>query len=275
MQDPTPPLPSQADPANPPDPAEPTPTPVPHDDGAVTTGRISKVAHSKWTSLTVALVSVVAAVLALQPVFDSWFESGASVQVVDYRTGQGTSPNVIVPRSVSELDRPPSGSEQESLLEWFARNDAVYAENMSVGFTAASDQVSPTIITNVRVEVVRREAPLAGTWIVPDGAGPQGERIIQVNLDADPPIAILDGTFEFPLRVSEEDTELFIVRAQASSCHCFWKIELDIIDNASGETRTLSIDDHGIPFEITGTRNAALRTYLPSSVGDPWPKATN
>lgn len=275
VQESTPTSPDEPDPVNTPSPPDPPDPPAPPDDGGRTPRRVSTIAHSKWTSLILALVGVIAAVLALQPVFDSWSESGASVQVVDYGTGQGTSPNLILPRSINEIDRPPPASDQAAFTEWSEDNDAVYADNMSVGFTATSDQASPTIITNVRVEVVRREPPLAGTWVVPDGAGPQGERIILANLDADPPTATLDGTFEFPLRVNDEDTELFSIRARATNCHCFWRIELDVIDNDSGETRTLTVDDHGQPFEVTGTVNATQRTYLPSSAGDSWPKLAN
>lgn len=218
----------------------------------------------------IAIVSAIAAIAALQPVISDWLAAGADVQVVDYGTGQNTSPNLVVPRSATELNRPPDESDRAAFAAWADENDAVYADNMSVGFTANSGQVEPTIITAVRVEVVQREEPMQGTWIAPDGAGPQGERVILADLDADPPTASLDGTFAFPLRVNNSDTELFSVRARATTCHCYWQIEVDIIGE-DGKTRTLTVDNDGEPFELTGTGNTRDRTYLPANADAPWP----
>lgn len=204
------------------------------------------------------------------PVVSAWFSGDAEIQMVDYGTGQQTSPNMIIPRRLSELSRPPSASDMDAFNAWAADNDGVYADNMSVGFVARSGQVEPTIITALRVEVVSREEPMQGTWIVPDGAGPQGERIILADLDADPPTATLDGDFSFPLRINNSDIELFSVRAQARTCHCYWRIELDVI-GTDGVARTLTVDNHGRPFELTGTGNAQDRTYLPSTSDAPWP----
>lgn len=208
----------------------------------------------------------------MAPIVSDIWSKDAEIQVVDHLTGQSTSPNLVVPRRLSELSRPPSAADVEAFNTWTSDNDGVFAENMSVGFLARSEQVEPTIITALRVEVVSREEPMQGTWIVPDGGGPQSERIIMANLDADPPTAILDGSFAFPLRINSSDTEMFSVRAQAQTCHCYWRIELDII-GPDGESRTVTVDDNGDPFELTGTANTQDRTYLPRSPDAPWPSA--
>lgn len=232
--------------------------------------RTSSVFRDSRFATFVGVVGVIAAFAALVPVVSDWFSKDVEVQVVDSRSGQATSPNLVIPLQLEDLSPPPNVSDSVAIKEWADSIGGVYGENMSVGFVARSEQLTPTIITALRVEVVSRDEPLQGTWIVPDGGGPQDERVVLADLDADPPTAILDGSFAFPLRINNSEVELFSVRAQASDCYCLWQIELDVI-GVDGKSRTVIVDDDGQPFELTGTGNAEDRTFLPSTPGAPWP----
>lgn len=76
----------------------------------------------------------------------------------------------------------------------------------------------------------------------------------------------------FPLRVTQTDVETFTVAARTSNCHCFWRINLDIID-PDGRSQTVTVDDDGEPFELTSVNNAKDKTFLPrSGANDAWPR---
>jgi len=192
---------------------------------------------------------------------------------VDFHTGQATSPDLVVPGPLSSLERPPvfDGQQPGPFNAWATKHKAVYAERMSVGFVVRSGATAPFFILGATPKIVSREAPITGTWITPQGGGPQDVREMYVDLDFDQPSVTKDADWEFPLRVSEADPEIFTVVARTKACHCSWVVEL-VVQLANGEVRTVTVDDNGRPFELTGTSNTTDRAFLPMTESDPWPR---
>ncbi|SFF78614.1 hypothetical protein SAMN05216574_1272 [Blastococcus tunisiensis] len=191
---------------------------------------------------------------------------------VDFTNGQWTSPDMVVPLSLAELNRPPypgDAAGRAAFEQWAENHDAVYANQMSVSFLARSDKEEPTIIVGARVVVVERREPLGGTWIAPDGAGPAPERVLNADLDPSPPEVMKDPGWEFPLTVTSAEVEAFTVVATTSTCHCLWEIELDVI-TPDGDNETITVDDEGAPFELTAPSEGVDRVTLPRSE-EAWP----
>jgi hypothetical protein len=57
----------------------------------------------------------------------------------------------------------------------------------------------------------------------------------------------------FPYKVSIIDAETFVVEGRATTCDCDWQIELSWA--AEGKSGTLTIDDNGKPFRVSGGAN--------------------
>ena len=192
---------------------------------------------------------------------------------IDFTVGQATSPDLVIPKNLSELDRPPviDGRNRAPFDAWAMKHKAVNANRMSVSFVARSSMVEPTIITGARVQVVRRETPLSGTWIAPDGAGTQPVRQMYANLDTTPPASTKDENWAFPLRISRPDPEAFTLVVRTQNCHCYWQIELDVL-LPGGEAQTVIVDNNGKPFELTSASNTSSKTFLPNNDEQPWPR---
>lgn len=230
--------------------------------------------------LSVALVTVVIGVIGLyffHPFASSKQEPTATPEPIsiqnspiDFIAEQVTAPDLVVPESLSQLERPPAANQAQALKDWETKHHAIYANRMAVSFLVRSGQTAPTEILAARVTVDRREAPMSGTWIAPSGAGPQPVRQLYVDLDATPSKLTKSGGWDFPLRVSESDPEAFLVTARTKTCRCFWTIELDV-QLPDGQSRVVTVNDNGKPFELTSSTNTSAKTYLPASDSDPWP----
>lgn len=191
---------------------------------------------------------------------------------VDFTSGQWTSPDMVIPLSLAELDRPPypgDAAGRADFEQWAEGHDAVYANKMSVSFLARSDKEEPTVIVGVRAVVVERREPMVGTWIAPDGAGPAPERVLNADLDPSPPEVMKDPGWDFPLTITSAEVEAFTVVATTSTCHCLWEIELDVI-TPDGDNETITVNDGGAPFELTAPSEEVDRVILPRSE-EAWP----
>lgn len=230
-----------------------------------------------WKHAAIAAVSVIALVVLIGVVRPFGYDPADAISVqnspIDFSAGQETSPDLVIPKNLSELDRPPvyDGANPAPFEAWATKHGAVTANRMWVSFIARSSMEQPTIITGARVNVLRREAPLSGTWIAPDGAGPQPVRQMYADLDATPSAITKDGNWQFPLRISRTDPEAFTMVTRTQECHCYWQVELDVL-LPDGEAQTIIVDDNGKPFELTSTSNTSSKTYLPRTDEQPWPR---
>ena len=201
------------------------------------------VSRKQWKRIAIAGLSAVALLVLVVVVRPFGYDPADAISIqntpIDFTVGQATSPDLVIPKNLSELDRPPviDGRNRAPFDAWAMKHKAVNANRMSVSFVARSSMVEPTIITGARVQVVRRETPLSGTWIAPDGAGTQPVRQMYANLDTTPPAITKDENWAFPLRISRPDPEAFTVVARTQNCHCYWQIELDVL-LPGGEAQT-------------------------------------
>jgi hypothetical protein len=178
---------------------------------------------------------------------------------IDFRIGQFTSPDAVVPGDLDDGDRPPGDGEK--FKEWARSRKAVYANRVAISFVAKSDMDEPTLVIGASVRVVERQKPLAGTHVVPTGAGPGPNRIMFSDLDQDPATVRVGAGWSFPLKVSRTDIEAFTVVPSTKNCYCRFVIDLRYVD-PEGNTRTASMDDHGKPFELTSSSAATKTTTV-------------
>ncbi|MFF1819718.1 hypothetical protein ACFVWG_20630 [Kribbella sp. NPDC058245] len=175
---------------------------------------------------------------------------------IDFRIGQNTSPDAVVPGTVNDGDQPPG--DNEDFKKWARSHGAVYANTVAISFVARSDIDEPTLVVGASVRVVERRKPLAGTHVVPNGAGPGPDRVLFSDLDQNPATVRLAAGWSFPLTVSRTDIEAFTVVPTTENCYCLFVIELRYVD-PDGSTRTISMDDHGKPFELTSATAATKK----------------
>lgn len=236
---------------------------------------LSEGLREEFYKAPLAFVVAVIALISGLVVFVQWSNEDTiriTSSNVNFNEGQWTSPDIVIPLMLENLDRPPypeDAAGRTLFEEWAGNHGAVLANRMAVSFVARSDTEEPTVVVDARVVVVERREPLGGTWIVPDGAGPGPERVLNANLDASPPEAFKDLGWEFPLTVTSTDIEAFTVVATTSQCYCLWEIELDVI-TPDGDNKTIVVNDDGAPFQLTAPSQNADKVILPRS-DEAWP----
>ncbi len=184
---------------------------------------------------------------------------------------------VVIPRPLRDIPPPPSTDSPqyaEKFDRWLSSMQGVRAGGASVSFVVERTAPDAAYITDVRVRVLKRDEPLAGTHIAPNGAGGVNVRTALFDLDSpkqDPQLLPSDSTGEkwsFPLRVQRGDEEFFSVWAYSSTDYVSWVVELDYV--VDGKQSTTTIDDDGQPFSSTATTATTESTRLPLT-GEPWP----
>ncbi|MCZ2821033.1 hypothetical protein O2V63_11890 [Modestobacter sp. VKM Ac-2977] len=166
---------------------------------------------------------------------------------------------MVFPDSATDLNSRPSFSKDyEAFFDWAADHGGVPAEDFDLSFTIRSDKDESTLVTDVRVVVVKREPALGGRWIGVDAGGQPPHRSLHANLDNTPPTVTRSPGWDYPLSVSSSEQELFTVTATTQDCYCHWRVEVDVIA-PNGEKVTVRVDDHGDPFKVTGTSRAGDR----------------
>jgi hypothetical protein len=125
-------------------------------------------------------------------------------------------------------------------------------------------------ITNIKIRVVARRAPLVGTKISGD-CGDQGVlRWLAVDLDRDPPAIVPEDEFDaapadtpaeeitpikFPYFLAKgKNPEVINIRANTNGCDCDWVI--DIYWTFQGQSGIRPITNQGEPFRTSSDVNA-------------------
>ncbi|WP_157747205.1 hypothetical protein [Micromonospora echinofusca] len=149
--------------------------------------------------------------------------------------------------------------------QWAREAAGAPASRQHVSFTVQGVDEAQVTLTDLRVRVVARRPAPRGVFAAPGGGGPTAYRWVHANLDEDPPL-LTAGIFEegedfvpeherkeirFPYRVSLSDAETFLVIGYTENCDCDWKVEVDWA--AQGRIGTVTVDDAGRPFRVTGT----------------------
>jgi hypothetical protein len=169
----------------------------------------------------------------------------------------------VIPRPADQVPPPPAYPPgplpYEKIEQWAASLGAVDANGTSVLITVTGRSAAAVVLTNLRVKVIERRQPLAGTHVSQPGGNDCPIRHFSVQLDSSPPtVKPLDESDEdityFPYKVSATEPEVFAIFANADSCDCTWVAEL--FWTAEGRKGSTIIDDNGKPFRTTSTQNA-------------------
>lgn len=176
----------------------------------------------------------------------------------------------------------PSGVDEQSQRAWYSQwvswlgtHGAVPASVSSVQIHVQGTSGAQVTLTGLQVKVVNRRPAVQGTWAGITIGGDYWYRFVDADLDQEPPklTAELHEEWEssvrpherrpirFPYKVSLSDAELFEVQARTERCDCEFVVELSwIFQDRSG---TLTVDDKGKPFRVTGRANVTHTCYVP------------
>ncbi|MFI5485587.1 hypothetical protein [Micromonospora echinaurantiaca] len=182
------------------------------------------------------------------------------------RTEHDETDGWVVAAPLAEIPARPGWRDDWS--PWVLEANAVPASRLGVSFTVQGVSEAQVTLTDLRVRVAARRPALRGVFAVPGGGGPSAYRWVDADLDEDPPV-LHAGMFtegegsvpaherreiRFPYRVSLTDAETFLVVGHTERCDCEWRVELDWA--SQGRTGTVTIDDAGRPFRVTGIAGA-------------------
>jgi hypothetical protein len=172
------------------------------------------------------------------------------------------------------IDKPPARVPappvQQDAATWAAAQGAVHGRETMVRVTVQGRSSTAVVLEALRVRVVGRGSPAAGSAYAMDQGcgGGLTPRRFTVDLDADRPVARpQDGVgsagtvhaVQFPYGVSAADPEVLLVDATTQSADTRWYLELDW--SCEGHTGTARIDDRGRPFRTTSTRGRPRYWY--------------
>lgn len=160
----------------------------------------------------------------------------------------------VVPGPIVSVGRPPNGESEHGRYDWAKSMGGIDAGSTVVRLIIRGRSESPVILNNLRVEVVKKAAPVAGTLVSYFGQGAgQPVRFFEIDLDrSDPTVDYLkqgNKNVVFPYRVSNSDVEVFDVYAYTLFHDVHWRLHLDYTTSSKEETMTF--DDRGEPFETT------------------------
>ncbi|MFG2372527.1 helix-turn-helix domain-containing protein [Streptomyces sp. NPDC048504] len=181
------------------------------------------------------------------------------------------SHDYVVDKSPGQVPPPPA---PEDAGAWAAQQHAVHGRETNVEISVQGRTSTAVVLEALRVRVVGRASPAHGTaYAMDQGCGGEvSPRYFGVDLDARRPLArpFAGSTLgtpapavHLPYRVSAQDPEVLLVKAQTQTCDCRWYLELDW--SSQGRTGTLRVDDHGRPFRTSGIKG--LRHLWYSSNG--------
>jgi hypothetical protein len=191
----------------------------------------------------------------------------ANSQVWAYGCGH----DYVVGKKPEQVPPPPAA--QDAGI-WAGSQNAVHGRETMVEISVQGRSSTAVILEALRVRVVGRSTPLQGNAFAMDnGCGSSiTPRSFAVDLDKDRPIARPvpgndTGTpipaVRMPYRVSAQDPEVLLVKAQTQSCDCSWYLELDW--SSQGRTGTVRVDDRGRPFRTSSIKG--LPRYWYGTVG--------
>ncbi|WP_194818630.1 hypothetical protein [Nocardia sp. XZ_19_385] len=158
-------------------------------------------------------------------------------------------------------DYPPVPS-QEQTLDWARGNGAIEGLRNLVRVTITGSRADqPVVLDRLRIEVLRRESPVAGFVTGSQCGGPLDRRYFQADIDQAPVVLESEPAKaglnpeqakDFPYFVSGSEVEQFYLRLTAETCNCDWRAVLEWTSGArEGE---IVIDNDGKPFRIHGTQ---------------------
>ncbi|MGW0410623.1 helix-turn-helix domain-containing protein [Streptomyces collinus] len=186
----------------------------------------------------------------------------------------GCGHDYVIGKDPAQVPPPPV---QQDAGRWAATQGAVHGHQTMVQVSVQGKSSTAVVLTALRVRVVSRGTPVAGTaYDMEQGCGGGlTPRDFSVDLDIDRPIAHArpgnDGgkalpAVRFPYRVSAEDPEVLLVTATTDAYDCAWYLELDW--SSQGRSGTVRVDDHGRPFRTSGIKGLPRYWYGTNGQGE-------
>jgi len=182
------------------------------------------------------------------------------------------NPEFVIAKPIEEIGPPPNGDDERGRYTWAHAQGGVDAWQSLVRFVVRGESGEPVILMGLRVEVVERGPPVAGTLVTYFGQGaPAAVRYFEIDLGEELPRAKFIGDDEqettlFPFRVSSSELEIFDVVARSLRDDVSWRLQLDYV--AKGKQGTTTIDDGGKPFRTTARHDVDFLD-LAGSAGPP------
>jgi hypothetical protein len=200
-----------------------------------------------------------------------------TIQAVTPQVSCGS--DVVVPQPVSTMRTILRNAPEiagASWPDWPPTRAGVGASPGLVRLDVQGANAAAVTIHDIRVRVVTRRPATTGTLVSRVCGDAGAYRMLDVDLDRDPPAArsvVSDGVsledvraggepdwsvapIKFPYRVSLSEPESFVIYGNTASSDVSWVIDLDW---ASGRERgTATIDDGGTPFRTIG--RASIRS---------------
>ena len=154
--------------------------------------------------------------------------------------------------------------------DWEPVSDGVRARTNKVLLTVQGVNSTQVVINDIRAVVQARREPVAGLALTRECGGEGAYRLLEVDLDEEPPSAIPSETgytepppgepewsitpIRFPYEVSVEDAETFAINGSTDDYDVDWVIEVDW--TSAGSSGTIVVDNNGQPFRATSTSRA-------------------
>lgn len=161
---------------------------------------------------------------------------------------------------------------------WSLNHGAVPGETLSLRLSIRAAGERPVILHGLRVDVIKRSAPLSGWFVMPDqGCGGQEVRSINFFLDRDPIVPTLTDIsgkpkpFNQAFRVSQADPEVFEIHATSYAKYVEFRLVL-LYDSETG-TGEYPVNDGDRPFALTGLAPYRAQAYVIPYSENPEPNA--
>lgn len=170
----------------------------------------------------------------------------------------------IFPVKPNKLPPWPNASSSEE--EWARQSGGIPASGNYITVTLQARGERTVVATDLRVEVLARRRPTAGTHPISGGCGGLTPTLFKAYLDTSPirvkPTAGRDSANKpippvaLPHIISEKSPEQWQIAGITSSCDCKWVAYIDYTaDGVRGEAK---IDDNGEPFRSVAVSRAAV-----------------
>ncbi|MDQ3222940.1 MAG: hypothetical protein M3Q75_05625 [Gemmatimonadota bacterium] len=165
-----------------------------------------------------------------------------------------------------------------SWRDWPPASSGVSASPDNVVIVVQGRSNAQVVLTGLKVRVHERRPPLPGTRLNAVCGDAGAFRWLEVDLDHNPPQPLphysqelAEGEkgfvpdwmlqpIQFPYKVSVSEAESFLIVANTEACDCTWDMELTWA--TQGRTGTSVIDNDGMPFRTTGTKDIVGRCQL-------------
>ncbi|GGX72579.1 transcriptional regulator [Streptomyces hiroshimensis] len=192
-------------------------------------------------------------------------ETGTPVtaHVRPYAFEDPCSQRYLIDRAPGDVTPPPP---EQDAPGWVSALGGVAAGGQFIEITLQGTGKDTVVLEGLHVRVQGTKAPLPwNSYIMGVGCGGDvSTKSFGVDLDAArPAVTPKAGQRDFPYKVSENDPEVFYVKATAAQRDVKWYLELQW--SSGGRRGVLRLDDRGRPFRTSGAAGRPVYKQPPGS----------